>query len=346
MLKELSAIDQTPVTSTTPPPPLARLARMLDAWLLVLLLGVYALAAFLPTMGIIIREQVVFDHPLPVVLLSAMLLSAGIGIEAREVRHAVGSWWQVLIGCVLLVAAPWLVVSLLGLGASFFPPGILAGLALVALMPSAASSVAWTQLSRGNVAVNVALILLSTLATPLLLGLFWRSGGESSLGEAGLPIFSVGVWIIPSILLGVLIRYLVGETRVAAIRPILKVGSAMILLLLNYINASVALPDIVGNFQPGILFVLALTVLGTCGSVFAVTYLATTWLRTPPPQARALWFGIGMKNTGMALVLAAIWLEDSPLALVAIITYTFTQHLLSAAIHQRTLPADAKPEGD
>ncbi|WP_158264983.1 bile acid:sodium symporter family protein [Blastopirellula marina] len=344
MLKELSAIDQTPVTSTAPPP-LARLARMLDAWLLVLLLGVYALAAFLPTMGILIRKQVVFGNPLPVVLLSAMLLSAGIGIEAREVRHAIGSWWQVLIGCVLLVAAPWLVVSILGLGSSFFPPGILAGLALVALMPSAASSVAWTQLSRGNVAVNVALILLSTLATPLLLGLFW-DGGESNFGEAGLPIISVGVWIIPSILLGVLIRYLAGEARIAAIRPMLKVGSATILLLLNYINASVALPEFVGNFQPGILFVLTLTVLVTCGSVFAVTYLATSWLKTPAPQARALWFGIGMKNTGMALVLAAIWLEDSPLALVTIISYTFTQHLLSAAIHQRTLPADAMPKQD
>lgn len=344
MLKELTAIEQTPAISTNPPP-LARLARMLDAWLLVLLLGVYALAAFLPTMGTIIREQVVLDHPLSVVLLSAMLLSAGIGIEAREVRAAVSSWWQVLLGCVLLVAAPWLVVSLLGLGASFFPPGILAGLALVALMPSAASSVAWTQLSRGNVAVNVALILLSTLATPLLLGLFWDGGG-SSLDEAGLPILSVAVWIIPAILLGVLIRYLAGEARIAAIRPMLKVGSATILLLLNYINASGALPKFVSNFQPGILFVLALTVLGTCGSVFAMTYLATTWLKTPTPQARALWFGIGMKNTGMALVLAAIWLKDSPLALVAIITYTFVQHLLSATIHQRTLPADAIPKRD
>lgn len=325
---------------STPTQPLASLARKLDAYLLALLLVVYALAAFLPGPGMVIRTQEVFHCPVTVLMLSVMLFLAGLGIEAREVRQAMRSWWHVLIGCVLLVAAPWGIVAALGALPLLLPVGLLAGLGLVALMPSAASSVAWTQLSRGNVAINVALILLSTILTPVLLGVITQQS-HASYGEAGTSILEIGMWIVPSVLLGALVRHLVGEARVHAAKPMLKVGSASILLLLNYANASAALPKIVGDFQPMVLLVLVLTVWGMCGGIFVLSWFLTRWLNVGDSEARSLVFGIGMKNTGMALVLAGLWLEQFPLALVAIIIYTFSQHLFAAGFHQWNLRTGA-----
>ena len=308
--------------------------------MLALLLVVYALAAFLPGPGMVIRTQEVFHCPLTVFMLSGMLFLAGIGIEAREVRQALSSWWHVLVGCVLLVVAPWGIVAALGALPLLLPVGMLAGLGLVALMPSAASSVAWTQLSRGNVAINVALILLSTILTPVLLGVITRQS-HASFGEAGMSILAIGMWIVPSVLLGALVRHLVSEARIYFVRPMLKVGSASILLLLNYANASAALPKIVGNFQPLLLLVLVLTVWGMCGTIFSASWCLTRWLRVGKSESRSLVFGIGMKNTGMALVLAGLWLQHYPWAMVAIIVYTFSQHLFAASFHQWNLRTDA-----
>lgn len=337
--KETWGINPSTVISTSTQP-LAGLARKIDAYLLTLLLVVYALAAFQPSLGMTIRSQEVWHCPLTVLMLSGMLFLAGLGIEAGEVRRALRSWQHVLVGCVLLVLAPWGVVATLNVLPGLFPAGILAGLGLVALMPSAASSVAWTQLSRGNVAINVALILLSTILAPALLGVIAQQS-HFHFGEAGTSILEIGMWIVPAVLVGALVRQLVGATRIQFIRPMLKVGSASILLLLNYVNASAALPKIVGDFQPLVLLVLVLTVWGMCGAVFFASWCLTRWFGVGEAEARSLVFGIGMKNTGMALVLAGLWLEQYPLALVAIIIYTFSQHLLAAGYHQWNLRADA-----
>ncbi|WP_158545411.1 bile acid:sodium symporter family protein [Bremerella cremea] len=337
--KDTWAINSSTVISTSTQP-LAGLARKIDAYLLALLLVVYALAAFQPGLGMMIRSQEVFHCPLTVLMLSGMLFLAGLGIEAKEVRQAMRSWRHVLGGCVLLVAAPWGIVAILNTWPALFPAGILAGLGLVALMPSAASSVAWTQLSRGNVAINVALILLSTIFAPAMLGGIAQQS-HFILGEAGTSILEIGMWIVPAVLVGALVRHLVGAARIQFIRPMLKVGSASILLLLNYANASAALPRIVGDFQPMILLVLVLTVWGMCGTVFLASWYLTRWLGVGEAEARSLVFGIGMKNTGMALVLAGLWLEQYPLALVAIIIYTFSQHLFAAGYHQWTVRFDS-----
>jgi hypothetical protein len=46
-----------------------------------------------------------------------------------------------------------------------------------------------------------------------------------------------------------------------------------------------------------------------------------------------------MKNTGMALVLAAVWFPTQPLVTITIIVYTLMQHVLAADYHRRVLSA-------
>lgn len=309
------------------------MAHVLHAYLLPLLIAAYALAAFLPSLGTVARTHVFLERPLPVVLLGALLFFAGVGIEPRELGKATRCWWQVLLSCVLLVGVPGGVVALLSLASRFLPEGTIAGLGLVALMPTAAASVAWTQLSRGNVTINFALLLLSTLLTPLILT-FAFNPSSVEFSDVNMPIRMFGSWIVPAVLLGILVRYLLGEHRVAYLRPALKVCNVLLLLFLNYTNASLALPEIVRDFQPQQLLMVIATTALMCSIVFGIGVTLTSRLGVGRSEVPSLVYGIGMKNTGMALVLAAVWLDQFPLAMVAIIVYTFCQHVLAGIFHQ------------
>jgi BASS family bile acid:Na+ symporter len=126
-----------------------------------------------------------------------------------------------------------------------------------------------------------------------------------------------------------------GKERLAAVRPRLKLASATVLLLLNYANASLALPQVVADFHPQRLSWLVAVTLGVCATTFLSGWLLARAGRLEPAARHSLVFGIGMKNTGIALTLAALWVESQPLATVAIIAYTLTQHMLAAGYHAR-----------
>src|SRR5262249_5145805 len=131
---------------------------------------------------------------------------------------------------------------------------VLVGLALVASMPIAGSSTAWSQNANGNVALSLALVVFSTLFSPLTtpvalhsVGLFATGDYSEDLhklassGTGGFLILSV---ILPG-LLGMAGRAVVGEARVASSKSVLKLLNSINLLLLNYSNASLSLPQAV-----------------------------------------------------------------------------------------------------
>ena len=120
---------------------------------------------------------------------------------------------------------------------------ILVGLALVASMPIAGSSTAWSQNADGDLALSLGLVLGSTLLSPLTTPLALHAVGfmargdyaedlhELAAGGAG-AFLAVGV-ILPS-LLGIALRQCAGERRVTAAKPALKLVNTGVLLFLNY----------------------------------------------------------------------------------------------------------------
>src|SRR5262249_57214640 len=60
---------------------------------------------------------------------------------------------------------------------------ILVGLALVAAMPIAGSSTAWTQNANGDLALGLGLKLASTFLSPLTTPLTFELGEQMTLGE-------------------------------------------------------------------------------------------------------------------------------------------------------------------
>jgi BASS family bile acid:Na+ symporter len=218
---------------------------------------------------------------------------------------------------------------------------ILVGLALVAAMPVAGSAVAWAQRADGDLALSLGLVVFSTvlspLTTPLALhavGLVASDGYAAALhdladhGTGGFLLVGVA---LPS-LLGLAGRAALGEARVAPARPSLRLASSVVLLVLNYANAAVSLPQVVADPDWDFLGVLLALVVGLCVVAFAAGWGLARLVRAGPAQRAALMFGLGMNNNGTGLVLAATALAAYPRVLLPVIGYNLVQHLVAGGV--------------
>jgi BASS family bile acid:Na+ symporter len=317
-----------------------------------LLLGCYALSALWPAPGIAMRgwqwTALEFgDVPLslPLVLLAVMLFSAAVLTDLSQIRLVSRHPIVLLVALVFV----WLGPALLVLAAGWLVPwavdgqataGLLVGLALVATMPVANSSVGWTQNASGNLGLGLALVVLSITLSPWvapnllsLLGMS-LSDEEQAYCEALVSQFSgifFIIWVILPTAAGLICRYLVTSRRVVALASWFVLASAAALLTLNYINAALALPKI----QDSPTSLLAAT--SVLAIALSVVGLVLGWalaglLRLKRPTRAALMFGLSMKHTGLALILAGAVLADQPLAILMIVLATLVQHVLAGVV--------------
>src|SRR4051794_28237342 len=108
---------------------------------------------------------------------------------------------------------------------------ILVGLALVASMPIAGSSTAWSQNANGDLALSLGLVLLSTMLSPLTTPAALHAVGAMASGEyatrlhelaaSGTGAFLAVCVALPSVL-GVLGHGMLGQARVERAKPHLK----------------------------------------------------------------------------------------------------------------------------
>jgi len=329
-------------------PQLGRFMRRHFVWLLV---GCYVLAAIWPDPGLAMRNwylpiRIDDGHvTFPLMLLAWMLFCAALMTDLAQIRVVLR---HPLLLCTA-VAAVWVGPALLVVAAGWAVPllvdnesaaGLLVGLPLVAAMPVANSSVGWVQNTGGNLALGLAVVVLSISlspwATPQLLEWLGKSlsPGEQKSCEELVNRFSgwfFMIWVILPTALGFFSRYVITPQRIAAAANYIAVASATALLLLNYINSALALPE-AGKFGFGLLSVtialaVALSIVGLALGA-AISY----GLRLSSTAGTALLFGLSMKHTGLALILASAVLHDKPLAILLIILATVSQHLLAALV--------------
>jgi BASS family bile acid:Na+ symporter len=329
-----------------------RLADLVRRHFLWLLLACYALAAIWPKPGLAMRQWEwssarLAEVPLslPLFLLAVMLFSAALLTDVSQIRLVSRHPIVLFIALVAVWLGPALVVLVAGW---LIPPvvdsqttaGLLVGLALVATMPVANSSVGWIQNANGNLGLGLALVVLSILLcpwlTPNLLSLLGMSLSESERADCETLVSRFSgvffiIWVILPTAAGLACRYVMTPRRVAAASSWFVLASAAALLLLNYANSALALPKI-GDTPISLL--LATVALATVLSVVGLTLgWALAWLiRVKPPTRSTLMFGLSMKHTGLALLLAGAVLADQPLAILIIVLATLVQHLLAGVV--------------
>jgi BASS family bile acid:Na+ symporter len=323
-----------------------------------LLLSSYAAAALWPAPGLWLRsvsfgrvtflqEEVTLS--LPVLMLALLLANAGLGVQTAQLRGLAGRPGVLLAGLAANLALP--AAFIFGVTQAmrcWHNPDelqyILVGLALVASMPIAGSSTAWSQNARGNVALSLGLVLGSTVLSPLSTPVALHAVGLMASGDYARVLhalaasgtggfLALGV-VLPS-LLGILGHRAAGAARIAAVTPHLKLANAVVLLVLNYSNAAVSLPQAVADPDWDSLAVLFAVVVSLCVLGFAGGWWLARLLRADAAQRTALMFGLGMTNNGTGLVLASTALAAHPRVLLPIICYNLVQHLVAGGVDRR-----------
>jgi BASS family bile acid:Na+ symporter len=335
--------------------PVAALVHLIHRHFIWIIVFSYGVAAVLPGFGLWIRNlhlgsatvlQGTLVFSLPPLMLASLLFNAGLGVRTAELRHMVRKPVVLLAGVFGNVATPLAFIIAVSFAMRFWHnpeevQQILVGLALVASMPIAGASTAWSQNANGNLALSLGLVLATTLLSPLLTPMvlhavgFVTTGDYSDdlheLAEDGAVSF-LGAWVILPSLLGIVARWLVGEHRIKAAMPYLKLVNYGVLVLLNYSNAALTLPNVLSDPDLDFLAVMLAIVIALCIVAFASGYLLAKIFQADRNDAVSLMFGLGMSNNGTGLVIASLALADHPQVMLPIIFYNLVQHLVASAV--------------
>ena len=313
--------------------------------LLWLLVGSYLLAAALPGPGRTIRELTAGSGEATAVrlLLATLLFCAAAVVRWSQLRELLQRPGILLLSLIAIWLVPVLFVSALGwvlpsLFGETVTTGMLVGLALVAAMPVANSSVAWCQNAQGNVALGLGLIVLtivlSPLAAPQMLNLMGLSLSQQETRQCEELITSFSgtffiVWVILPSLLGMLANRLVGDEQIDRARSGLRLISAGALLTLNYASASLVMRDVFLEEAPQAILVSGgLAILLSALGIFSGWLLARL-LSADRATTMALMFGFSMKHTGLALVLAVQVSHTERRVILMIVLATLLQHVVA-----------------
>lgn len=341
-------------------------------WLLVVS---YLLAGVAPGVGLAIR-RIAFTRSTggevsaPLLLLALLLFCAASDVQWSQVRDLLRHPGILLLSLVAVWVLPGAFVSLMGwllpvVVGNQLSAGMMIGLALVAAMPVANSSVAWTQNAHGNVALGLGLIVLtiviSPLATPQMLNLMGLSlsSEETRHCEILVSRFSGAffiVWVILPSAAGLIFNRVVGPRRIERARGSIRVVSALTLLTLNYTNASLAMPKVLESESVQTILFFAVMAVSISVLGIASAWLLARILSLDEGSWTSLMFGYSMKHTGLALVLAGEVLQDEPRAILMIVLATLLQHIVAGIVDRRlahgmlaeqsevSIPATSPPE--
>lgn len=325
--------------------------RWLDHAFVPLLLAVYAAATFTPAPAWMARVVLPVAGGLELasskLILAALLFIAGL-------RTSLPTW----------PTSPWATAGLLGLGVAARLAPLMAmivlthlleaagmpaigmliatGLLLVAAMPSANTSTAWTRRAGGSLALCVGVVLLTTIASPLVVpaAAALAAGPAATMGTVGEHVFAgVGIelfsWVVIPMAAGMAVGWLAGAREGVPLGLPGAIGSLTAILALNYLNASRGLPQLLANSHLLPLLAAAAAAVVLVAATYATGGLVARSTGATPQAGLAIGYAVGMSNTGLAGTLANEAFADPAVILYPIVLCTLMQHVMAAVIDAR-----------
>lgn len=334
-------------------------AHFFHRYFLGFLLITYVFAYFFPSFGATIRTTSVgtfhgvdgseIKVTISILLLALLLFNAGLGLKIRELKRLRHSAAMLVFGYMTNLILPFFLVLILGGLVTMWSEtperkGLIFGLSLLAALPIAGASAAWSEDAEGNMGLSLGLVLLSTLLSPIttpliLIGLsrILFPGHEPTLFTTaleGIGVFLILAVVIPSVV-GIFANWL-GRGRIyPKLKPYIKFTNFVNLLLLNYSNASVALPKLFTHL-PWAFIALVCTLAGVlCILRFLSGWALGRITRAPQDERLSLLFGLGMNNNGSGLIFAAELFGGYLAVVLPVIVYTIVQQITAALIDRR-----------
>ncbi len=232
-------------------------------------------------------------------VLFAIMFSSTFGLTLQAFLHPREHLKPLSVGLVLqLTALPLIALAVTHIFYSHHPLWRVGHLC-VAASPAAISTIIWSRISGGDVALGVLAVgfhvLLIPLAAPLILKFTVGKSVHVPLAPLAEKLF-IAV-LLPTILAVVVYRYFPSERVKPAMGVVAKVGMLYMIVL----NTSVAALHTPLNLQ--VLMVMGVMAIQV--SLFYATGNLAGWLLGLKPESRiTLTYYLGMKNNGAALVMA------------------------------------------
>jgi BASS family bile acid:Na+ symporter len=268
-----------------------RINKILTSYFAVWVIAISIIAYFIPSIFLIVKSYI----PL---LLGIIMLGMGMTLKINDFKIAFVNPVPIIIG----VALQFLVMPALGFALAValkLPPELAAGVVLVGACPGGTASNVIVYLSKGNVAVSVAMTTISTLLAPILTPLLMLLYAHSwiPVNPASLFLSIVKIVLIP-VLLGLLIKKFLPKfaDKAEKITP-----SVSVLAIIAIIACVVAL-NVENIVAMGIVTLLAVVLHNLLGLVSG--YTVARLFKQNKKNCRAISIEVGMQNSGLGAALA------------------------------------------
>ncbi|MBV9023403.1 MAG: sodium-dependent transporter [Streptomycetaceae bacterium] len=336
-----------------------RSLRLLDfarRRLLWAVLAAYVCAALLPGPGLVWRAAVLVMPGLPglgevpltisAVLLGFVLFTAAFGIQPGLLAELARRPVALITGVCANVILPLLALPLLALGVHLWPHGgrsasLLVGIALIGAMPVAAGATVYGARAGANTALTVAVVLASTVLSPVTLPLTLAeaarlTGGAACEDLSRLSRTAGGAFALVSVVLpcvaALFARRLLPERFVRSVLPWVKLAALVASVALTYLNAAGALGAVVKQPDVPLLVADVLAAAAMCTASLACGHWLGRVMKLARPEAIAVTVSSGMNNSSASAVLAATRLVDQPAVLVPVLAYSVIQKIAVCAV--------------
>ncbi len=281
-----------------------RISDLIGKYMALIVLAAAALALFFPASGTWIRTSYVN------ILLMVVMFGMGLTLKIEDFLTVFRNPKDILIGC----AAQFTIMPLLAfaLGKIFgLEAGLMAGVILVGTCPGGTSSNVITYLSKGDVALSVAMTSVNTLIAPILTpAVTWLLLRTSVTVDVAAMFWSIIKVVILPIVLGFVINRLWGKLTEKLVDglPLVSVTAITLIVVCVVANNSSKIMETGAT-------VLAVVILHNLLG-YAAGFLLGVILKLPLARKKALSVEIGMQNSGLAVSLAASAFPAMPMAAV------------------------------
>ncbi|CAG7630766.1 bile acid:sodium symporter family protein [Paenibacillus allorhizosphaerae] len=251
------------------------------------------------------------------------------GCSWKQIREALRMPGAMLLTFALAHIIAPLVGYVIGVAAFGADSPYVVGFVLFAIIPLGVSSVIWVGLSRGHVALTLAMIVidsaLSPFVIPLAVELFFGKSIDFDHTKVMLDLLKI---IVVPTMLGVLANELSKQRFKAWSAPVCAPTSKAAMVLVVMINAAAIEPYVV-KLKHDMLSVIPLIVLLVLFS-YAIGLFGSLWLKKPELIV-AITYSSGMRNISLGLVLALAYFE--PLAAVPVVLSILIQQPFATLNH-------------
>jgi BASS family bile acid:Na+ symporter len=326
--------------------------------LLWFLIAAYIIAVISPDPGLWIRHisfgeitilQKKTDISLLMVMLAILMFNAGLGLKLAHLKNILQIKYALLAGLAAKLAIPIVYIFCVSIVMRLFwhnaleTQHIIVGLALVASMPIAGSSIAWAQNANGNLVLSLGLVFFSTIFSPIVTPEAFHIFGGMASDEYELVLQNIAadgsgtflvLWVVLPSLLGFVTHLIISDGWQTRLLPYMKLINCIVLVLLCYSNAAISLPQAIAGHNYGFLAVTLIISAGLCAVLFITAYILSRIIKLNLADRVSLMFGLGMSNNATGLVLASMVLSSYPSIMVSMIFYNLAQHIAAGVLRE------------